>query len=168
MTLIYENETDITLDLGPETEEELAGRVVETALAATGCPWEAQVNVLVTDAQSVRSLNQQFRGIDRETDVLSFPMQEYPAPADFSGIDEADSDAFDPDTGELLLGDIVLNAQRVISQAEEYGHSCRREFAFLIAHSVLHLTGFDHMQEEERAQMEEMQRTVMEALRIPR
>ena len=126
------------------------------------------MNVLVTDAQSVRSLNQQFRGIDRETDVLSFPMQEYPAPADFSGIDEEDSDAFDPDTGELLLGDIVLNAQRVISQAEEYGHSCRREFAFLIAHSVLHLTGFDHMQEEERAQMEEMQRTVMEALRIPR
>ncbi len=122
----------------------------------------------MTDAESVRSLNHQFRGIDRETDVLSFPMQEYPSPGDFSGISEKDSDSFDPDTGELLLGDIVINAERVISQAAEYGHSCRREFAFLIAHSVLHLTGFDHMEEQEREQMETRQRRIMEALRIPR
>ena len=113
-------------------------------------------------------MNRQFRSIDEATDVLSFPLQEYPAPGDFSQIDEEGSDEFDPDSGELLLGDIVINADRVISQAEEYGHSQKREYAFLIAHSILHLTGFDHMEEEEREQMEEFQKRIMNAVQIPR
>lgn len=126
------------------------------------------MNLLITDSEQIRRLNLQFRGIDAPTDVLSFPMQDYPAPADFRAFCENDFSAFDPETKELMLGDIVLNAERVISQAEEYGHSQTREYAFLIVHSLLHLVGYDHMEEDERTQMEECQRQVMELLKLPR
>ena len=77
-------------------------------------------------------------------------------------------DCFDPESGELTLGDIVISKEKVLSQAEEYGHSPKREYAFLIAHSVLHLTGYDHMEEEERQVMEQKQREIMERLDILR
>ena len=112
-------------------------------------------------------MNLEQRGIDRPTDVLSFPMIEYDAPGDFSVIDEETGDAFNPETGELMLGDIVISKEKVLSQAEEYGHSPKREYAFLIAHSMLHLFGYDHMEEEERAEME-AQRAIMEKVGIPR
>ncbi len=113
-------------------------------------------------------MNLEFRQTDAPTDVLSFPMQEYPAGGDFSNFREGDYDVFDPQTHELILGDIVVNAERVISQAGEYGHSQKREYAFLIAHSVLHLTGFDHMDDEEREVMEDHQRRIMKRLGIER
>ena len=113
-------------------------------------------------------MNLEQRGIDRPTDVLSFPMIEYDAPGDFSVIDEETGDAFNPETGELMLGDIVISKEKVLSQAEEYGHSPKREYAILIAHSMLHLFGYDHMEEEERAEMEAHQRAIMEKVGIPR
>ena len=112
-------------------------------------------------------MNREHRHIDRATDVLSFPMLEYETPGDLSGIEES-ADAFDPETGELMLGDIVISKDRVIAQAEEYGHSVRREYAFLIAHSMLHLLGYDHMEEEERRLMEDRQRKIMEKAGILR
>ena len=168
MTLNYENETDAVLDLQQESAEALARRVIEAGLDIVDCPYEAQVSLLITDDEGIREMNRQFRSIDEATDVLSFPLQEYPAPGDFSQINEDGSDEFDPDSGELLLGDIVINADRVVLQAEEYGHSQKREYAFLIAHSILHLTGFDHMEEEEKEQMEEFQKRIMDAVQIPR
>ena len=87
-------------------------------------------------------------------------MLEYETPGDLNGIEES-ADAFNPETGELMLGDIVISKDRVISQAEEYGHSVRREYAFLIAHSMLHLLGYDHMEETERKLMEDRQRGIM-------
>ena len=81
---------------------------------------------------------------------------------------EADEDLFNPETGEVILGDIVLCKERIYSQAEEYGHSVLREYAFLIAHSMLHLFGFDHMTEEEAAVMEEKQREILDTLGISR
>ncbi len=126
------------------------------------------MNLLVTDSENIRRMNLEFRQIDSPTDVLSFPMQVYPAPGDFSAFHEGDFDVFDPQTKELMLGDIVINAERVLSQAEEYGHSARREYAFLIAHSLLHLTGFDHMDDAEREEMEDYQRRIMEHLAISR
>ena len=75
---------------------------------------------------------------------------------------------FDPESGELTLGDIVISKEKVLTQAEEYGHSPMREYAFLIAHSVLHLTGYDHMEDEERQVMEQKQREIMERLDILR
>jgi probable rRNA maturation factor len=167
MTLNYENETEITLELG-ESAESLAEKVILAGLEETGCPFDVQVNLLITDNESIRQMNLSFRQIDEPTDVLSFPMLEYESPADFSSFREGDCSVFDPESGQLMLGDIVINAQRVISQAMEYGHSQRREFAFLIAHSFLHLTGFDHMEEEERAVMEERQRRIMDLLDIHR
>ena len=126
------------------------------------------MNLLVTDDENIRKMNLEFRDVDLATDVLSFPMQEFRTSADYGSFQQGDPDVFDPESGELMLGDIVINAQRVISQAEEYGHSQKREYAFLIAHSLLHLVGFDHMEEEERLLMEEHQRRIMEMVRIPR
>lgn len=151
-----------------ESAEALAERVITAGLEETGCPFEAQVNLLVTDSEKIREMNAQFRQIDTPTDVLSFPMQEFLHPADFSSFHEDDYSVFDPETGEIMLGDIVINAQYVISQAEEYGHSQKREFAFLIAHSLLHLVGFDHMEEEERLEMEQHQRKIMDLVGISR
>ena len=113
-------------------------------------------------------MNRIHRQIDRATDVLSFPMLEYDRPGDFPGLEEAGEDLFDPDSGELVLGDIVISKDRVLAQAEEYGHSVLREYTFLIAHSMLHLFGYDHMEEEERLLMEERQREIMDKIHIPR
>ena len=94
-------------------------------------------------------------------------MIQYPAPADFDILEDAD-DAFDPDSGELLLGDIVLSADHILAQARAYGHSLRREYAFLITHSLLHLIGYDHMTETDAALMEDRQRAVLEKCGISR
>lgn len=88
-------------------------------------------------------------------------MQRYLRPADFTSIREEDAGCFNPDSGELLLGDIVLNQDRIESQARDYGHAERRELAFLVAHSMLHLFGYDHMEEEERIEMERRQEEIL-------
>jgi probable rRNA maturation factor len=100
--------------------------------------------------------------------VLSFPNVEYDTPADFSYVTEHPEDCMDPDTGELVLGDVILNVDRVRSQAKEYNHSERREMAFLVAHSLLHLCGYDHMEDAERLVMEEKQEAVLQKLGITR
>lgn len=117
--------------------------------------------------EEIREMNREFRDIDRATDVLSFPMIAYESPADFAFLEE-DESCFDPDTGELMLGNIVISKQKVVEQAEEYGHTVEREYAFLIAHSMLHLLGYDHMEEEERAVMEKKQREILDGLGITR
>lgn len=164
MTLYIEEEGSVVL---PFDVKETAELIVKTALDCEECPYEAEVNLLLTDDEAIHEMNREHRHIDRPTDVLSFPMIEYETPGDLSGIEES-ADAFDPETGELMLGDIVISKGRVIAQAEEYGHSVRREYAFLIAHSMLHLLGYDHMDEEERKVMEDRQREIMEKAGIPR
>ena len=113
-------------------------------------------------------MNSEFRQIDRSTDVLSFPQVEYTSPADFSWAEEHEADCFDPDSGELVLGDIVVSLDHVKDQAAQYGHGCRREFAFLIAHSMLHLLGYDHMEAQEAAVMEQKQADILDGLGIRR
>ena len=164
MTLYIEEEGSVVL---PFDVKETAELIVKTALDCEECPYEAEVNLLLTDDEAIHEMNREHRHIDRPTDVLSFPMIEYETPGDLSGIEES-ADAFDPGTGELMLGDIVISKDRVFAQAEEYGHSVRREYAFLIAHSMLHLLGYDHMDEEERKVMEDRQREIMEKAGIPR
>ena len=88
-------------------------------------------------------------------------MHDYPVPADFSQIEETDPDAFHPDTGELMLGDIIISMDKVREQSESYGHSLIRELAFLTAHSMLHLMGYDHMEDEERQVMEAKQEEIL-------
>ena len=165
MSLFIEEEGGTAL---PFDVEETARQVVEAALELENCPYEAEVNLLLTTDEEIHRMNMEFRQIDRPTDVLSFPMIEYETPGDFSGIGEETDDLFNPETGELLLGDIVISKDKVLFQADQYGHSPRREYAFLIAHSMLHLFGYDHMEEEERTVMEERQRRIMKKVDIPR
>lgn len=164
MTLYYEEEGEIKL---PFDCESLAREVIEAALDEAACPYEAEVTLLLTVNEEIRKLNLEFRGIDKETDVLSFPAIEYETPGDFSFLEKCE-EAFDPESGELILGDIAISKEKVFSQAEEYGHSLKREFAFLIAHSVLHLSGYDHIEEEERLFMENLQKKILEKLNILR
>ena len=147
MTLFYEEEGALKL---PFDCQALAREVINGALEYIHCPYEVQVNLLLTMNDEIHEMNRDFRNIDRATDVLSFPMIEYEEPGDFSVIDEESAEAFNPESGELMLGDIVISKEKVLSQAEEYGHLPKREYAFLIAHSMLHLFGYDHMVDEER------------------
>ena len=164
VTIEYECETDFDLGLDCPV---LAKTVAEKVLDMEKCPWDAQVNLVLTDNEEIKRVNTEFRGIERATDVLSFPMLPFETPADYS-VAEDDESCFDLDSGELLLGDIMISAERAAAQAEEYGHSVEREFAFLIAHSMLHLLGYDHMEDEERLVMEKKQREVLEMLGITR
>ena len=164
MTLYFEEEGDLKLDLECR---EIAERVINAALDYVGCPYESEVSLLLTMNKEIHEMNLEFREIDRPTDVLSFPMVDYQAPGEFDFLEEAD-EYFHPETGELMLGDIVISKEKVIEQAEEFGHSIEREYAFLIAHSMLHLTGYDHIEEDERMVMEQKQREILEGLNILR
>ena len=169
----------MTVNLTEECEEtllsafdfdlaECASLVLDAFAEELSLPYEATVELTVTDDETIREVNEKERGIGRSTDVLSFPVVEYPAPGDFSVLEELSSEAFDPDSGELLLGDIMISAEHVTAQAEAYGHSVKREFAFLITHSLLHLTGYDHMTDEEAAEMERMQHCILKRCGISR
>lgn len=164
MTLNIEKETDIVLDFD---YEDVIKRVVGYAIDYVKCPYETELNVTLTDNDSIHSINKEYRNIDRPTDVLSFPMVDYKKPEDFTLAEESD-DYFDPDTGEMVLGDIVISLEKVKEQAKEYGHSELRELAFLCAHSMLHLFGHDHMEEDERIVTEAKQKEILDALEIYR
>ena len=146
----------------------LAGKVIEMALDLEEFPYECEVSLTLTDNDEIHQINLETRDIDRPTDVLSFPMLEYESPADYTGIEEQWEGILNPDTEEVMLGDIVISVDKVKEQANAYGHSEKREYAFLIAHSMLHLLGYDHMKPEEAAVMEEHQRHIMDALKIYR
>ena len=163
-SIYYEEEGSICLPFDPEPA---ARTVIEETLEYEGCPFETEVNLLLTTDEEIHAMNREFRQIDAPTDVLSFPMLEYEAPGDFSGFEDQEA-SFHPESGELLLGDIVISKDKVLKQAEEYGHSPKREFAFLIAHSMLHLFGYDHMEEGERLVMEQKQRDILEHVGILR
>ena len=165
MSLFIETEGKTEFDFDIRGVAEL---VVDAVLEHEKCPYEAEISLLLTHNDEIHEMNLEHRGIDRATDVLSFPMLEFDHPGDFSIIDEETADVFDPESGELMLGDIVISVDKVLEQAQEYGHSPKREYAFLIAHSMLHLCGYDHMDDEERKVMEEKQRAIMEKINILR
>ncbi len=158
MNIFIENETGSEL---PGNYEAIVKDVVAASLDFLKCPYECDVEVLFVDNAGIAEINREYRDIDSPTDVLSFPMIEYEVPGDFSVIEEAPDEYLDLDTGNLVLGNIILNIDRIVSQAEEYGHTKRRELAFLTAHSMLHLAGYDHMEEEERVQMEKLQEEIL-------
>lgn len=165
MNLYLENETEREF---PFSVEDTARLVCQAVLEGEGCPYEAQVSIVLTDGRGIREMNREYRGIDRETDVLSFPNVDFEEEGVFDIGEDSEADYFDPETGELVLGDIMISVDRVYGQAQEYGHSVRREFAFLVAHSMLHLCGYDHMEEEERARMERRQEEILTGLGITR
>lgn len=166
MTFYVENEVNAQFDFDIE---ELSVSVAKAVLESEGFEYEAQISLTVTDDEGIRELNRDFRNIDSPTDVLSFPNVEYETAGDFSVIEsEQKVDLLDPDTDEIIFGDIVINENRVRSQADEYGHSQKREFAFLVAHSMLHLCGYDHMEAGEAEVMEKKQKDILDKLGITR
>ena len=152
MQIDYETERELGIDY-----ETLAVKVADKVLEMEKCPYDAQVNLVLTDNEEIERVNTEFRDIARPTDVLSFPMIPFETPA-----------GYDLDTDELLLGDIMISVDKVFTQAEEYGHSVTREFCFLVAHSMLHLLGYDHMTPGEAAVMEAKQAKALEELGITR
>lgn len=148
--------------------EELAKKVIDYCLDYMEFPYEAEVNLTLTDNNGIHVINREFRQIDRPTDVLSFPLLSYEVAGDFKFLENENFVDFNPDTGEVTLGDIIISVEKVLEQANEYGHSIEREFSFLIVHSMLHLFGYDHMEEEEAAVMEELQKNILNNMGIVR
>ncbi|MBQ7425377.1 MAG: rRNA maturation RNase YbeY [Lachnospiraceae bacterium] len=165
MTFYVENETGA--DFGFDIEKTAMDVALEV-LGSEECDYDVEIGLTITDDEGIRELNKSFRDIDAPTDVLSFPNVSYEEAGDFSVIESEKNDLFNPDTGRIMFGDIVINEMRVRSQAEEYGHSLLREFAFLVAHSMLHLCGYDHIEDAEAKVMEEKQRKVLDKLGISR
>lgn len=126
-------------------------RVIRETVAEQYPDHKFEVNLTVCDNEYIREINREYREIDRETDVLSFPMMDFDT----------------PDT-TVMLGDIIISYEKAVSQAEEYGHSLKRELCFLCCHSALHLLGYDHETEDERTEMEAKQKEILERLNIKR
>lgn len=159
MTISIEYEAEKKLDI---PYKEIINDVVMASLDYEKCPYEAEVNVILTDDETMRQLNQEHRGVNTPTDVLSFPLVDYRTHSDFHHVEEARADYFNPESGELMLGDVVVSVDKVEEQAKKYGHSQTRELAFLVAHSMLHLCGYDHIVDEERELMEERQKYILQ------
>ncbi len=115
----------------------------------------AEISVTFTDNEGIRELNKQYRNIDAPTDVLSFPMG-----------DDGEYDT-NLETGAKILGDVVISVEKAVEQAEAYGHTLQREIGYLTAHSVLHLLGYDHVENMDKVRMREKEEYVMEALGLP-
>jgi len=165
MQLYLENETDISFDFDTE---EIAKKVIEKVLEVEKCPFNTEVNLLITDNEGIREYNASMRDIDKPTDVLSFPGLFFEEPSVFFIPEEETADYTNPENGLIVLGDIIISVDKVLSQAEEYGHSNKREFAFLVAHSMYHLCGYDHMTPDEAAVMEKKQEEILQLLQITR
>ena len=155
---ILENETD------EEIEQSLIDELIAVCNAVMEeeeCNFDAEISFTLTDNENIRQINKMYRDIDRATDVLSFPMLEF---------DEEETDAvFETDGEVVMLGDIVISLERAREQAKEFNHSFRREMAFLTAHSMLHLLGYDHVDDEEGERiMIEKQNRVLNSLGITR
>lgn len=148
--------------------EKTARLVLSKGLEHFACPYEAEISLYIVEEETIREMNREQRGIDRVTDVLSFPNIGFDKEADFSQITADDAEYFDPENNALILGEIVICANKVFSQAEEYGHSTLREYAFLMTHSLLHLLGFDHENDTERERMEAIQEEILKELGIVR
>lgn len=156
--IIFEAEVDV-----PNGLEEQLGSVITAALSAEGVDVPCEINVLVTDDEGIHAINLDMRGVDRPTDVLSFPMFEL-TPGEHPGAQDAD-----PATDLVPLGDMVLSLERARAQAQEFGHSVQREICYLAVHSTLHLLGYDHMDEGEmKAQMRAREEEILSALGITR
>ena len=138
-------------------------RTVKAALAAEGMDVPCEINILLTDDAGIQTVNRDMRDIDRPTDVLSFPM------FDLAPGEHPDAWDADPDTGLVPLGDMCISVERACAQAQEYGHSFEREICYLSVHSVLHLLGYDHLDEGEmKRQMRAREETIMAQLKLER
>lgn len=156
----------VTAEVALEQEDEVRQLITRCALATLDheqVDFDAFVDVTIVDDESIRQINADHRGKDAVTDVLSFPLYEF-----YNGAPEEDLDA-DPASGQVMLGDMVLNYERARQQAAEFGHTAARECGFLTVHSVLHLLGYDHERDEgDRKAMRDREEAILTALGLTR
>ena len=157
---IYINNEQNDIELTEEFEK-LINTVVNAALTHENATNDMEVSVYLTDNENIQILNREHRDKDMPTDVLSFPMLEF---ENGEMVDDI-GDYFDD---VLILGDIIISVERAISQAEEYEHSVERELGFLLCHSVLHLLGYDHEDEDERKIMREKEEAILDSINLKR
>lgn len=158
MSVFFENESGQEI---PEKYEFIVSDIIDSTIDYIKCPYECEVNVIFTDNEGIREINKDYRQIDSPTDVLSFPLVDYDEAGNLKHLDNCPVDYFNQDSGELMLGDIILNVDKIDEQANLYGHTKRRELAFLTAHSMLHLFGYDHIDDIERQNMEILQEEIL-------
>ncbi len=152
MKLVFSNETDFVFD---SEMMDMFNEAIKTALEFEGFSQNWEVGLTIVDGENIRQLNGKFRGIDRATDVLSFPLYD-------------NWDKFPKEEGGAILGDIVINIEKAVEQSREYGHSLKRELGFLTVHSMLHLMGYDHMTEDEEKEMFDRQRKILDKMGLKR
>ena len=165
MILTIEKEYDI--DLGFDINE-VAEKVISYAFSKFDIPYEYSLTLFTVSNEDIREINNEHRGIDSPTDVLSFPAIEYEIEGKLPDVEASKEAYFNPEDDSLYMGDIIVSLDRVTEQAKEYGHSNYREFSFLIIHSCLHLMGYDHMVPEDEERMFELQRQILQELMISR
>ena len=162
MTVWIENTTDTLLF---ENYEETIKEIVRLSLEAENYPENVEISVTIVDNNEIHRINKEFRNIDAPTDVLSFPLLEFE-----NGVlvEKTAKENINIDTNEFVMGDIIISAERAAEQAEEFGHSLKREVAFLTAHSMYHLMGYDHIEDEEEKIMSAKQEAVLQKAGITR
>jgi probable rRNA maturation factor len=158
MSIIIDNHLDKDID---KAYKDIINQIIQAVVNYEDCPYDYEVSVLITSNEEIKALNKEFREIDRETDVLSFPLIDFDIPGDFEMIGDIE-EFFDLDTNNILFGDIVISFDKLLEQAKEYGHSIQRELAFLVTHGMLHLLGYDHINEEEKDIMFLRQEEILE------
>ncbi len=157
MTIDINYESALQLDIA---YKDIIRDITVATLEHENCPYDVELSVSIVSVESIQNINLEYRGMDKPTDVLSFPLNEFHKPAHFEDIKDR-CDAFNPETNELMLGDIIISATHIIKQSDEYGHSRKRELAFLVVHSLLHLIGYDHIEDANRIIMEDRQRAIL-------
>jgi probable rRNA maturation factor len=136
-------------------------RCVKAVMEAEGVNLPCEINVLVTDDRGIQAINKASRGLDKPTDVLSFPMFQLEP-----GLPPDNDDYLDPETQLCPLGDMAISLERAVAQAKEFGHSVRREVGYLTIHSMLHLLGYDHLDEgPQKAQMREREESIAASIK---
>lgn len=150
MDVLFENTTD------KEINQKLINSVITESLKYEGISDNCEISVTIVDNKEIHSINLKHRGIDRPTDVLSFPLIDF------------DKETLPNDGTKIYLGDIIISIEKAAEQAKEYGHSIEREIGFLTAHSMLHLLGYDHMTYEEEEIMFKKQEEILENLNLRR
>lgn len=166
--MIYVDNRQDKIDINEEQIEELKNTIL-FALKEEEVEVDCEVSLLFVDNEEIREINNDNRGIDRETDVLSFPMLEFEKDKVFKECyKDVEFDETFLDGEELVLGDIVLSLEKALEQSKEYNHSFQREACYLVVHSVLHLLGYDHMEDEEKKRMRKREEEILNKLNIKR
>lgn len=165
--MIEYNNNQENFEFNSETED-LINKAVDSVLKYEGFIHDYEISVVITDNNGIKAMNNNFRNINRETDVLSFPLIEFNKTGSKEQVYDISDDEVNPETGNVMLGDIVISIEKAYEQACEYGHSFDRELAFLTVHSTLHLLGYDHMIIEEEQVMRKKEETILSSINLSR